>query len=140
MRGSPMMRRSPFVVIILVALGFGPVSCTGGDVHEPPRSTDRSTTPPASGAVMTDSGATLLVPHAFKVANVRREGNVLTAVVTYTGSCDRATGRITVTADHGAATRSVDIGPFVPDTSRPISVPSPGPGAMTLTFAKTGCG
>ena len=89
---------------------------------------------------MTDSGATLLAPHAFKVAKVRREGNVLTAVVTYTGSCDRATGRITVTADHGPATRFVDIGPFVPDTSRPISVPLPGPGAMTLTFAKTGCG
>ena len=135
-----MTRRSPFVLIILVALGFGPVSCTGGDVHEPPRSTDRSTTPAESGAVMTDSGATLLALHAFKVAKVRREGNVLTAVVTYTGACDRATGRITVTADHGAATRFVDIGSFVPDTSRPISVPLPGPGAMTLTFAKTGCG
>ncbi len=89
---------------------------------------------------MTDSGATLFAPHAFKVMKVRREGNSLTAVVTYTGSCDRATGRITVTADHGPATRFVDIGSFVPDTSRPISVPLPGPGAMTLTFAKTGCG
>ena len=134
-----MTRRSPFVLMILVALGFGLVSCTGGDVHEPPRSTDRSPTPAGNGAVMTDSGATLIL-RAFKVAKVRREGNVLTVVVTYTGSCDRATGRITVTADHGAATRFVDTGSFVPDTSRPISVPLAGPGAMTLTFAKTGCG
>ena len=135
-----MTRRSPFVLIILVALGFGLASCTGGNAQEPPRSIDRSPTPARSGAVMTDSGATLFAPHAFKVMKVRREGNSLTAVVTYTGSCDRATGRITVTADHGPATRFVDIGSFVPDTSRPISVPLPGPGAMTLTFAKTGCG
>jgi hypothetical protein len=135
-----MTRRSPFALIILVALSSGPVSCTAGDVHESQPSTDPSTTHAGSGAVMTDSGVILLaLPARFNVAKVHREGDVLTAVVTYTGSCDRVTGRITVSEDHDGATGSVDIGPLAPDTPLPVSIPLTGAGTMTLRFAKTGC-
>jgi hypothetical protein len=90
---------------------------------------------------MTESELYVSVGRApFKMAKVRSDGNVLTAIVTYTGSCARATGRITVTADGDGTTSSVDIGPFAPNAPTPVKVLLNGSGAKTLTFAKTGCG
>ena len=90
---------------------------------------------------MTESEVYVSVGRApFKVAKVRNDGNVLTAIVTYTGSCARATGRITVTADGDGTTWSIDVGPSAPDIPTPVKIPLNGWSAVTLTFAKTGCG
>ena len=126
------------MIAIVVALWVALASCTGGAAPAPASPSSSST---GSGAVMTASGVYISIGRApFKVAKVRSDGDVLTATVTYTGRCAQATGRITVTADHGSEASSVDVGPFGPDIPTPVTVPLSGSDAKTLTFSVTGCG